>query len=454
MLLVLPKLLTNKMKLYKTILLSFLFVLAFTSCSEEEPVVIFVEIPSENTDPIVSNINTVHTIGSDGGITKITENQTWSNNQIHIIRGKVVIMPGATLTVESGTIIKAGEGQDNDATALVIARGATINMNGTASNPIIMTDINDNIDYGSPSTNRNALDRGKWGGLIILGNAEISDAVDEKLIEGVLAIEGENWNFYGGSDNDDNSGTLQYVSIRHSGTQVAPDVELQGLTLGGVGRGTTIENIEIVASKDDGVEFFGGTVDVTNLLIWNQFDDGIDIDMAYSGSINNAVVEYAADSDGAFEIDGAKDISYEAQNTITGLTVYGRFTDQAADDDQLGRIRENIQIKMMDVLYKGAAATASSFENFNRNNGNYNNITTPRTFGTDPSGTEDIIFSDFYFDGNFIQAQLVGANTENTNDARDINSTFNNWATIGTAPEADQGADESVFGWTWWAQNN
>ena len=128
------------------------------------------------------------------------------------------------------------------------------------------------------------------------------------------------------------------------------------MTLGGVGNGTTIENVEIVASKDDGVEFFGGTVDVTNLLIWNQFDDGIDIDLAYSGTINNAIVEYAADSDGAFEIDGAKDISYEAQNTISGLTVYGRFTDEASDSDQLGRVRENIQIKMIDVLYKGTVS--------------------------------------------------------------------------------------------------
>ena len=442
------------MRNYRSLLAILLTIGALISCTEEEPVVIFVEIPSENVAPTTPENSSINTVGSDGGITKITTNQVWSNDQIHVIRGKVVIMPGTTLTVDEGTIIKAGEGQDNDATALVVARGATINMNGTAANPIIMTDINDNLNYGSPSTNRTPLDRGKWGGLIILGNAEISDAVDEKLIEGVLAIEGENWNFYGGFDNEDNSGTLRYVSIRHSGTQVAPDVELQGLTLGGVGRGTTIENIEIVASTDDGVEFFGGTVDVTNLLIWNQFDDGIDIDMAYGGTIRNAIVEYAADSDGAFEIDGAKDRSYEAQNIISGLTVYGRFTDQAADDDQLGRIRENIQIKMLDVLYRGVAAEASSFEGFNRNNGNYNNITSPRTFGTNPEGSEDIIFNDFYFDGTFVQSQLVGANTENNNNARDINSTFNDWAIIGNSPDTDQGADESAFAWTWWAQYN
>lgn len=445
------------MKNLKISFLTLFVVTFFLGCSDDDPVIEYVAVPEKSQTPETPTTPTsdlTNTIGSNGGITKITENQTWSNDQIHFILGKVVIMDGVTLTVDAGTIIKAGEGQDNDATALIVARGAKINMNGTANSPIIMTDINDNIDYGSPSTNRNPLDRGKWGGLIILGKAQISDAVDEKLIEGVLAIEGETWNFYGGTDNTDNSGSISYVSIRHSGTQVAPDVELQGLTLGAVGNGTTIENVEIVASKDDGVEFFGGTVDVTNLLIWNQFDDGIDIDMAYSGTIKNAIVEYAVDSDGAFEIDGAKDISYEAKNTIEELTVYGRFTEDASDSDQLGRIRENIQIKMSNVLYQGVAAEKSKFEKFSENNGNYKNIVTARSFGTDLSGSEDIIFSDFYFNGNFSQASIVGPNTINDNSNRDINTAFENWASIGTTPEADQGADETVFEWTWWGQTN
>jgi len=446
------------MKHLKISLTSLLAAASFFACSDDDPVTEYVAVPetSQTTDQTTTTSTSpdTNTIGSNGGITKIIEDQTWSNDQIHVILGKVVIMDGVTLTVDAGTIIKAGEGQDNDATALIVARGAKIYMNGTAVSPIIMTDINDNIDYGSPSTNRNALDRGKWGGLIILGKAQISDAVDEKLIEGVLAIEGETWNFYGGMDDTDNSGNISYVSIRHSGTQVAPDIELQGLTLGAVGNGTTIENVEIVASKDDGVEFFGGSVNVTNLLIWNQFDDGIDIDMAYSGTIKNAIVEYAVDSDGAFEIDGAKDISYEAQNTIEGLTVYGRFSEDASDSDQLGRIRENIQIKMSNVLCQGVAAEKSKFEKFSENNGNYKNIVTARSFGTDLSGSEDIIFSDFYFNGNFSQATIVGPNTVNDNSNRDINTAFGSWASIGTSPDADQGADESEFTWTWWSQAN
>ena len=436
----------------------------FISCSEEEPVIEYITVTETvtETETVVETVEVVvqadiNTHGSDGGITKITENETWDNTQMHIIRGKVVVMDGATLTVGPGTIIKAGEGLLRDATALVVSRGAQINMNGTAESPIIMTDINDDITYDSASTNRTSTDRGLWGGLIILGKAKISlngEESPEADIEGILAIEGENWNKYGGSDNADNSGTIQYVSIRHSGISLTPDAELQGLTLGGVGNGTTIENIEVVASDDDGVEFFGGSVDVTNLLIWNQKDDGIDIDMAYGGTIDNAIVEYADYSDGAFEIDGAKDASYQAQNTISNLTVYGRYSEDAADSDQLGRVRENIQIKMLDVHYAGAKAEASKFEKFGDNNGNYKNVTTPRTFGTNVDGNEDIIFNDFYFNGAFTQSTIVGPNTVNDDDARDINTNFNDWATIGTSPDADQGADESVFSWTWWASAN
>ena len=446
-----------------TKLLSFLIaVTILVSCSDDEPVIEYVTVTETVVETVTETVTVVETpdtvtYGSDGGITKLTENAEWDNSQIHIIKGKVIVSDGITLEVGPGTIIKAGEGQNNDATALVVARGGTINMLGTADQPIIMTDINDDITYDTASTNRTSLDRGKWGGLIVLGKAKISlngEETPEADIEGILAVEGEDWNKYGGSDNEDNSGTIEYVSIRHSGTQVTPDAELQGLTLGGVGSGTTIRNIEIVASKDDGVEFFGGSVNVSNLLIWNQFDDGIDIDMAYSGTIDNAVVEYAADSDGAFEIDGAKDVSYQAQNTISNLTVYGRYTEDASDSDQLGKIRENIQIKMLDVHYAGAKAEASKFEKFEYNNGNYKNITTARTFGTSAEGSEDIIFNDFYFNGAFTQSTIVGSNTVNDDDNRDINTSFSDWAAIGTSPDADQGADESVFAWTWWAKSN
>lgn len=439
----------------------FTALVTLVSCAEEDPVIEYVTVTETVVETVTETVEVeveatpeTLTVGTDGGITKLTGDNEWTNEQTIIIRGKVVVTDGATLTVGPGTIIKAGEGTLNDATALVVARGGQIFMNGTEDAPIIMTDINDDITYTSASTNRTSMDRGKWGGLIILGKAKISNSTAEKAVEGILGIEGETWMNYGGDDNADNSGSITYISIRHSGISVKPDEELQGLTLGGVGNGTTIENVEIVGSDDDGVEFFGGSVDVTNLLIWNHFDDGIDIDMAYSGTIRNAIVEYAADSDGAFEIDGAKVTTYEAQCTIDGLTVYGRYTEDAADSDQLGRIRENIQIKILDAHYTGEKAEASKLEGFQLNDGSFTDGATSKTFGTDASGSEDIIFSDWYFNGAFEQATVVGKNTVNDADARDINTSFSNWATIGTSPENDQGADTTAFRWTWWGSEN
>src|SRR5690606_37850971 len=121
-------------------------------------------------------------------------------------------------------------------------------------------------------------------------------------IEGVPA--GLSYGEYGGTDAADNSGSLKYVSIRYSGTTVATDSEIQGLTLAGVGNGTTIENIEIFSNKDDGIEFFGGTVNVKNVVVYGQEDDGLDIDQAYAGTIDNALVIQTEKSDSGLEIDG------------------------------------------------------------------------------------------------------------------------------------------------------
>ena len=387
--------------------------------------------------------------GVDGGITKIFSDETWNAESIHIIRGKVVVMNGARLTIEPGTIIKAGEGQLADATALVISRGGQINANGTYDKPIIMTDINDNISLTSASTNRTSSDRGLWGGLVILGRAKISNSSPEKAVEGI-GISGEIWDYYGGDNNSDSSGVLNYVSIRHTGAEVAPDEEIQGLTLGGVGAGTSIKNIEILGADDDGVEFFGGSVNIENIVIVNANDDSIDVDMAYSGTISNAVIELGYDSDGAFEMDGSKVASYRSKNLITGLTIYGRYSQTATDSDQLGKVRENFQGTVTDVHVFGDALESSSFETFTNMDGTYNFNSYQHTFGTTVGGSEDVIFSDWYFNGQFTQSTI----TRNASSVTgfNIDSVFPFWATIGTSPSVNQGADESFFGWTVWFQ--
>ena len=127
---------------------------------------------------------------------------------------------------------------------------------------------------------------------------------------------------YGGSDPADNSGVLRYVSIRHGGAEIGEGNEINGLTLGGVGTGTIIENIEVVGNVDDGIEFFGGTVNASGLLVWGQGDDGLDIDQAYAGTISNSMVILNEASDHALEIDGPEG-SAPGRFTLDGLTLIG-----------------------------------------------------------------------------------------------------------------------------------
>jgi len=256
----------------------------------------------------------------------LTADETWTSNNIYILAGKVVVDDGATLTIEPGTIIKGEKGTGSLASALIIARGAKIMAEGTSDKPIIFTSVEDNIDVGqNAGTNLDENDSGLWGGVLILGKARGSfkGDVTEVQIEGIPA--GDSFGLYGGDDDDDDSGVIQYISIRHGGALIGEGNEINGLTLGAVGRGTVIENVEIVANVDDGVEFFGGTVNASNLLVWAQGDDGLDIDQAYAGTVTNSMVILGETSDHALEIDGPEG-SYEAEFLLDGITLIGNAT--------------------------------------------------------------------------------------------------------------------------------
>ena len=253
----------------------------------------------------------------------ISENKTLDASHIWTLDGRVFVEAGSTLTIEAGTIIKATPGTGSNASTLVVARGGMINAEGTASAPIIMTSTSDNIAVGQTSgTSLTENVRGLWGGLLLLGNApgSFSGDVSEFQIEGIPATDTRG--LYGGTDPADNSGVLRYVSIRHGGAEIGEGNEINGLTLGGVGTGTTIENIEVVGNVDDGIEFFGGTVNASGLLVWGQGDDGLDIDQAYAGTISNSMVILNEASDHALEIDGPEG-SATGRFTLDGLTLIG-----------------------------------------------------------------------------------------------------------------------------------
>jgi hypothetical protein len=163
-------------------------------------------------------------------------------------------------------------------------------------------------------------------------------------IEGIPASDPNG--LYGGSDAADNSGVVKFISIRHGGANIGEGNEINGLTLGGVGNGTVIENVEVVANQDDGIEFFGGTVNVTNALVWNAGDDAIDTDQAWAGTLNNFIVVCGNQTDHALEIDGPEG-SLLAGHTLTNGTVKGN------DASELGDFRSSARGDFNNIYFFG-----------------------------------------------------------------------------------------------------
>ncbi len=221
----------------------------------------------------------------------------WTNENTYILEGLVFISEGQTLEIEPGTVIQGMPGEGANASALIIARGATIIADGTANQPIIFTFEG---DTGLTPAN----ERGRWGGLIVLGSASLNSNPGESAIEGIDTNEARG--LYGGSDDTDNSGIIRYVSIRHGGTNIGADNEINGLTLGGVGSGTTIDFVEVIGNRDDGIEWFGGTVNTSHLLSVFCGDDGLDYDEGYRG-VNQYIIVHQDDTAGEADRGGEHD---------------------------------------------------------------------------------------------------------------------------------------------------
>ncbi|AEV33139.1 hypothetical protein [Owenweeksia hongkongensis] len=333
------------MKKIKSIVMFSAFAAAFTltSCGEDD---------KQTTTPAVDT--------ELSGV--ISENKTLTSDKVWYLDGRVTVS-GATLTIEPGTVIKANPGAGAISSALVIARDGKIMANGTASEPIIFTTIADDIASGDViSPNMDAENNGLWGGVIILGNAPISASATEVQIEGIPTSDQNG--LYGGTEPAHSSGEFTYVSIRHGGTNIGSGNEINGLTLGGVGSGTTIHHIEVVANQDDGIEWFGGTVSVSDVLIWNSGDDGLDTDQDWLGTCENFVV-ITPNGGSAFELDGPEGPAATGTHWFKNGTVYaGENIDHLVDwDSETNAALENVYFY---GLASGYAATAdfSPFESF------------------------------------------------------------------------------------------
>ena len=446
-----PNFLTNlnlncKMTNFKFIHLITILSLIISCSGDDDPVIEYVTVTETVTETETVVVDSYADTTLEGNITSDT---TLDASKIWLLKGRVSVVSGSTLTIPAGTILKAASGTGADATTLIIARGAKIIANGTANAPIIMTSVSDNIGVGGtyPSSGP-ALGvdtRGLWGGLLILGNAlcSFSGDVAELQIEGIPTSDVNG--LYGGTNPADDSGSVEYLSIRHGGAEIGEGNEINGLTLGGVGSGTKINHVEVVANVDDGIEFFGGTVNASNLLVWGQGDDAIDIDQAYAGTIDGAMVILTNASDHGFEVDGPEGSapgSFKLKNvTVIGAT---KACNALGVNGEMADFRKAATGDLSNILFKDfsggkdveldASADAASY-----------------TAGTLTFTNIDIMHP--------VSDGVVCSNVETLNqifDDKSDESTFeadaSTFAEVVTEQEAGNGVDPSIFSWTFYAR--
>jgi hypothetical protein len=431
-----------KMTNFKSISL-FAFLTIFLSCSEEDPIIEYVTVTEKVTETETVEVDPYADSTLEGNI---TSDKTLDASKIWLLKGRVSVESGATLTIPAGTIIKAASGTGADASTLIIARGATIIADGTADAPIIMTSVSDNIEVGGtyPSSGPalNVDTRGLWGGILILGNApcSFSGDVTELQIEGIPTSDTNG--LYGGSDAADNSGSVQYLSIRHGGAEIGEGNEINGLTLGGVGSGTKINHIEVVGNVDDGIEFFGGTVNASNLLVWGQGDDAIDIDQAYAGTIDGALVILTAASDHGFEIDGPEG-SASGRFTLKNATVIGA-TDAEGVDGEIADFRKGATGDVLNILFKDFAGGKDVELDASADAATY-------TAGTLTFTNIDIMHP--VSDGAVCSdVETLDKIFDDKSDESTFEADASSFAEIVTEQKDGNGVDTSIFSWTFYAR--
>jgi hypothetical protein len=236
-------------------------------------------------------INTPLTTTLTGTINTTT---TLTSDKVWTLKGYVYVTDGAKLIIQPGTTIISDISEKG---ALCIERGAQIIAEGTAAKPIVFTS-GKAVGERSP---------GDWGGIVILGRAK-TNRTSEPTIEGGIG------RAFGGTNDFDNSGVLKYVRIEYAGIAAMPNSEINALTLGGVGSGTIIENVQTIYANDDAFEFFGGTVSPKNLYAFATADDDFDFDFGYTGTITNGV----AKRDPQFVDSGDAGNGIECDNDGTG----------------------------------------------------------------------------------------------------------------------------------------
>jgi len=334
----------------------------------------------------------------------IESDSTLNASVEYVLNGPLHVVSGGKLRIPAGTVIKAKKGFNK---YILVETGGQIFINGTAEKPVTLTSAE-----ATPKS-------GDWGGLVINGKAILSGATGKTTTS---TTEIQPAAIYGGSVDNDNSGEITYLKVLYTGAKSSADVEHNGLTLNGVGSGTKIENVFIVSAADDGVEFFGGSVSVKNLLVVNSDDDMFDATQGWKGTLDNAFgiweTGYASNEsdprglelDG--NLDGATPGDINQSNFIfKNISVVNKSTFQMHDAIKL---RRGATANITNILIKGEGANIKDIIDLKDDKGN----------GTAASK---------------IDYKVVGA-TSTTVTNPDA-------ATI-TVNAANTGANTSVFGWT------
>jgi hypothetical protein len=393
---------TNKLKKFKfnkmkKLILSVIAIasIAFTSC--------------ETDDIVIVGGGTDESLNLAGNV---LENRTLTAGNAYVLNGPMFIKSGATLTIEPGTTITAQAGGTD--VYLLVERGGRIVADGTAAAPIRFT-----------SSSRTPA---AWGGVIINGNAFISGQNPQGQNE--AGTEVNTGVLFGGNNDTENSGILDYVIIEYTGARIDGDAEHNGLTLNGVGSGTTLSNIWIANGDDDAIEFFGGSVNATNIFVLNAKDDMFDVTQGYRGTLTNlygvreaGYVAVTSDPRG-IEADGNLDGNSPSDNTQSVFTV---------NNVTIATYGNSVDFSDLIKVRRGATATI--------------NNALAGTFGTATASD----FIDFYDDkGTSSDASVVNATANGTADGTDNKFSGTNGSTTATAnvTTTNTGTDSSLFAWT------
>ncbi|MBK8170250.1 MAG: hypothetical protein IPK60_07870 [Sandaracinaceae bacterium] len=277
---------------------------------------------------------------------EITESATWTCNNLYVLNDLIFVRSPAVITIEPGTIV-----QGNDLSALIMTPGSRLVADGTASRPILFTS----------SKSAGERSHGDWGGLVMLGNAPINlqseGAPVRGQVEGIDASDMRGQ--YGGSDATSSCGTLRYARIEFAGYAIAVDNELNGLTLAGCGSDTIIDYVQVHRGDDDGVEIFGGTVDIKHIVITGALDDCLDWDQGWTGRGQFIIAQQHSGSETGIEADNNRsnnDLTPRSAPTLWNVTLVG--TNNSAEAQFAADFRRGTAGLLHNVIMMGFPRTS------------------------------------------------------------------------------------------------